>query len=296
MMKAERSSGLALFLLVVVVVLVLALSATAYEGYNRLTALSTRVGNLEATLATTTSELQRGLAASHDSLSNALIAEQEKASALQSQFGSISGTVDTLEKLSTLDAQLLKKYSKVYFLNDNYMPQQLTRIPKEYTYNEQREYSIIPQVLRRLRNMLDDAKDDGVEIFVQSAYRSFAEQKSLKGDYSVIYGAGTANSFSAEQGYSEHQLGTTVDFLTTGLNGQFTGFDKTAAYTWLTKNAYKHGFILSYPAGNSYYIYEPWHWRFVGISLADDLHDEGMNFYDMDQREIDKYLGAIFDN
>ena len=295
-MKAERASGLALFLLVVVGVLVIALAATTYEGYNRLTALSTRVTSLEATLATTTRELQKGLAESHDTLANALIAEQEKASALQSQFGSISGTVDTLQKLSTLDAQLLKKYSKVYFLNDNYLPQQLTVIPKEYTYNEAREYSIIPQVLRRLRNMLDDAKDDGVEIFVQSAYRSFGEQQALKGGYSVVYGEGTANSFSADQGYSEHQLGTTVDFLTTGMNGQFTGFDKTTAYTWLTKNAYKYGFILSYPSGNSYYVYEPWHWRFVGIRLADDLHDEGMNFYDMDQREIDKYLGDIFDS
>ena len=285
-----------MLLLVVIGVLVLALSATAYEGYNRLTVLSTRVSSLEATLATTTRELQKGLADSHDTLANAPIAEQEKASALQNQFGSISGTVDTLQKLSTLDAQLLKKYSKVYFLNDNYMPQQLTRIPKEYTYNEQREYSIIPQVLRRLRNMLDDAKDDGVEIFVQSAYRSFGEQQALKGGYSVVYGEGTANSFSADQGYSEHQLGTTVDLISKGQNGQLAGFDKTPGYAWLKKNAYKYGFILSYPAGNSYYVYEPWHWRFVGINLGDDLHDEGMNFYDMDQREIDKYLGAIFDN
>ena len=295
-MEAKHSSRLVSLLAVAVVLLTVVLLGGAYLGYVRFTELSLRVASLEATVATTTSQLQSSLAESHDTLSNALAMEQEKASALQSQFGNISGTVDTLQKLSTLDAQLLKKYSKVYFLNDNYLPSQLSTIPKAYTYQEDREYTIIPQVLRHLKAMLEDAKDDGVDLFVQSAYRSFAEQKSLKGEYSVVYGSGTANSFSAEQGYSEHQLGTTVDFLTTGLNGQFTGFDKTEAYKWLTKNAYRYGFILSYPAGNNYYIYEPWHWRFVGINLADDLHDEGMNFYDMDQREIDKYLGAIFDS
>jgi len=293
-MQSERSSGVVWLLLVLLLLLATGGATIVYEGYNRFTALSIRVTSLEAALATTTRELQKGLAESHDTLANALIAEQEKASALQSQFGSISGTVTTLQKLSTLDAQLLKKYSKVYFLNENYMPEQLVTIPKQYTYNEERDYTIMPQVLTHLRDMLDDAKDDGIEIYVQSAYRSFDEQQALKGDYAVVYGEGTANTFSADQGYSEHQLGTTVDFITTGLNGQPQGFDKTPAYAWLTKRAYRYGFILSYPLGNKYYIYEPWHWRFVGTKLADDLHDDGMNFYDMDQRKIDTYLANIF--
>ncbi|HEY4526280.1 MAG TPA: M15 family metallopeptidase, partial [Candidatus Paceibacterota bacterium] len=132
-------------------------------------------------------------------------------------------------------------------------------------------------------------------IYVNSAYRSFDEQLALKGQYSVSYGAGTANQFSADQGYSEHQLGTTLDFTTTGLSGGLAGFDQTPAYDWLEKNAYKYGFVLSYPEGNQYYMYEPWHWRFVGEDLADDLHDSGRNFYDMDQRDIDPYLANIFD-
>ncbi|MDP2648876.1 MAG: D-alanyl-D-alanine carboxypeptidase family protein, partial [bacterium] len=95
--------------------------------------------------------------------------------------------------------------------------------------------------------------------------------------------------------YSEHQLGTTADFITTGLGGQLDGFGDTAAYQWLLGNAYRYGFVLSYPKDNGFYIYEPWHWRFVGVKLATYLHNNNMNFYEMDQRDIDAYLADIFD-
>jgi D-alanyl-D-alanine carboxypeptidase len=142
--------------------------------------------------------------------------------------------------------------------------------------------------------MVNAAKDDGVDLFVVSAYRSFQTQAQLKGAYSVTYGSG-ANAFSADQGYSEHQLGTTVDFTTKGISGGLTGFQNTPAYTWMKDNAYKYGFTLSYPEKNSYYTFEPWHWRFVGADLASDLHSAKAYFYDWDQRKIDSYLINIFD-
>ncbi len=108
------------------------------------------------------------------------------------------------------------------------------------------------------------------------------------------YGAG-ANTFSADQGYSEHQLGTTVDFSSDEIGGGLTDFQNTKAFAWLEENAHRYGFTLSYPEANEYYIYEPWHWRFVGQELADDLYDDGKHFYDYDQRTIDEYLISIFD-
>jgi D-alanyl-D-alanine carboxypeptidase len=146
-----------------------------------------------------------------------------------------------------------------------------------------------------LNKLLDDAASSSIKLYVFSGYRSFNEQSALKNDYTVTYGAGTANSFSADQGYSEHQLGTALDFITTGLGGQLDGFDGTAAYQWLINNAYRYGFVLSYPKNNPYYIYEPWHWRFVGVKLATTLHGLNENFYDMDQRTIDGYLVNLFD-
>lgn len=198
-------------------------------------------------------------------------------------------------KLAKTDKQLLAKYSKVYFLNENYAPTKLDDIPEEFILPAGRKLEFLDPALPYLEDLLEDAADDEIDLRVVSAYRSFAEQKSLKSGYAITYGAGTANSFSADQGYSEHQLGTTVDFGTPAVPGATGAFANTSAYTWLLANAHKHGFILSYPKSNSYYIYEPWHWRFVGEDLARDLRKQGKNFYDMDQRDIDEYLIKIFD-
>lgn len=226
------------------------------------------------------------------SLASQLAAEQAN---VQSQLQSIGSTVGTLDKLSRLDPELLKKYSKVAFLNENYAPANLTDIDKSYLYRESKPEKVESEIYGSLKRMMDDAAAANIKLYVLSAYRSYYDQASLKGKYTVTYGAGTANSFSADQGYSEHQLGTTIDFTTTGLGGGLDGFDKTAAYKWLTENAYKYGFVLSYPKNNTYYVFEPWHWRFVGFALALRLHNEGKYFYDFDQRVIDTYLINIFD-
>lgn len=220
--------------------------------------------------------------------------EKNKNEDFEDQIKDIAGTVSDLDKLSKTDEELLQKYSKVYFLNEHYIPEMIVEIEKPYLYNEALTKSVHGKVEPYLKDMLDDALADGVKIWVVSAYRSFYEQANLKGSYTVTYGSG-ANTFSADQGYSEHQLGTTLDFTTEGLGGGLDGFEGTPAFAWLKENAHKYGFTLSYPKDNAYYVYEPWHWRFVGEDLAEDLHENGKYFYDMDQREIDAYLIKIFD-
>ena len=265
--------------------------------------LSDKLAALEGNLSSTTADLQSSISNTHSSLSAALNQEQQNVGSLASQLGNyqqqvstVSSTVSNLQKLQATDPQLLKKYSKVYFLNENYMPADLAEIPDAYKYSDSKLEQVTPQILPRLESMLNAASSSGVTIYVASAYRSFDSQSNLKSAYKVTYGAGTANTFSADQGYSEHQLGTAVDLITTGLGGALDDrFAGTSAYTWLTANAYKYGFVLSYPKDNPYYVYEPWHWRFVGVKLATDLHNQGKYFYDMDQRTIDTYLGSLFD-
>lgn len=230
-----------------------------------------------------------------DELSRARAEEAARAAALSAEVARVSGTVGTLDKLARTDPELLQKYSKVYFLNEHYTPERLSEIEKKYLYHEDRAQLFHSELLPELVGMIEAASSSGVVLYVKSAYRSFDEQQSLKNAYTVTYGAGTANQFSADQGYSEHQLGTTVDFITPGLGGAFYGFEKTAAYDWLVANAWRYGFALSYPEKNDFYIYEPWHWRYVGKALAERLHNEGRNFYDLDQREIDAYLVNFFD-
>jgi D-alanyl-D-alanine carboxypeptidase len=203
-------------------------------------------------------------------------------------------TPDDLEKIAKTDPELLQKYSKVFFLNEHYAPSDLDRIDKKWTWDKNRTYQIHGKVSKHLEDLLEDAEDDGLDLLVVSAFRSFGEQAELKGNYTVQYGAGSANTFSADQGYSEHQLGTTVDFTTPTVAGTFSGFAQTEEYKWLRKNAQKYGFTMSYPENNQFYEFEPWHWRFVGKDLADDLHDDNRFFYDLTQREIDKYILDLF--
>ncbi len=210
------------------------------------------------------------------------------------QIENINTAVGVLEKLSKTDEVLLKKYSKVFFLNENYSPEKLSEVSQKYLLEVERPVLIHTDVLKHLENMLQNASSSLKNIVVASAFRSFAEQAGLKSQYKVTYGSG-ANKFSADQGYSEHQLGTTVDLTTPTLGALLTQFEKTEEYKWLQENAHKYGFVLSYPRENKYYIYEPWHWRFVGVSLATRLHIDGTYFYALDQREIDSYLISLFD-
>lgn len=224
-----------------------------------------------------------------------LAAVQERLGGFESTVGDISGTVDVLEKLKDTDREILQKYSKVFFLSEHYAPARLAQIEPDYTYNQDRAEKISAQVRPYLERMLNKAQDDGVDLYVRSAYRSFEEQEALKGAYTVTYGAGTANAFSADQGYSEHQLGTTVDLVGSRQEALAASFDKTEAFLWLEDNAHEYGFVLSYPKSNAYYVYEPWHWRFVGVDLATYLHNHNKYFYDLEQREIDEYLPGLFD-
>ncbi len=220
--------------------------------------------------------------------------EKTRADSIEIQFGAVKDTIGVLEKLYAIDSELLKKYSKVYFLNENYTPSKLIEINPEYIYNSPKKMLFLEKIYPHLQELMADAQSQGVDIKILSAYRSFGEQSILKSSYSVIYGSG-ANSFSADQGYSEHQLGTTIDFTTAKFGEILASFEKAPAYQWLLNNAYKYGFIISYPKNNAYYKFEPWHWRFIGKDFAGRLHDDNKNFYDLDQRLIDTYLLSFFD-
>ncbi len=264
----------------------LVLVAIAYYG-----ALSYQ--QLEEEKVNLLSELESARAGNY-SLMQTINEREGVIATFQGQISDISSTVGTLEKLSQTDEELLKKYSKVYFLNENYAPATLTEIDKMYLNPGSTNIQIHTEVWSYLEEMLEDAARDDIKLRVASAFRSYQTQSSLKNAYTTLYGSG-ANQFSADQGYSEHQLGTALDLTTEKLGANLNAFASDPAYEWLEENAHKYGFILSYPENNGYYKFEPWHWRFVGVDLARDLHGDGQHFYDLDQREIDKYLIKLFD-
>lgn len=298
-MEPEAHYKRNIFITLLSLVTVVGLGYLGYQNYQLKqinTVLEIELTNTRQDFASTTEKLGADIEAFRDLLittqGEKVNAEQE-AIMQQQALDAMSNTLGLYQKLANTDRELLAKYSKVYFLNELYTPKLSVTIPSNYTFDTEKENMISVDVWPFLRKMLDDAQMTNVDLKIISAFRSFDTQSALKSSYNVTFGSG-ANTFSADQGYSEHQLGTTIDFTTTKLGIDNSKFEKTSEYIWLTENAYKYGFILSYPKGNSYYIFEPWHWRFVGKALAQRLHDEGKNFYDLSQRDINEYLLTIF--
>lgn len=228
----------------------------------------------------------------NEELEDELRKEQRKFESIEDQIKEATDIVEILDKKSKVDPELLQKYSKIYFLNEHYAPETVDAVDEAYTFGK--EVLSDGKVVEFLDDLLEEAEEDGVDLRVVSGFRSFARQATLKSQYVVTYGSG-ANQFSADQGYSEHQLGTTFDFSTEALGDNFSSFGSTEGFEWMEDNAHKFGFVLSYPEGNEYYQYEPWHWRFVGKDLARYLDREDMYFYDADQRKIDEYTASFFD-
>jgi zinc D-Ala-D-Ala carboxypeptidase len=136
-------------------------------------------------------------------------------------------------------------------------------------------------VIADLRAMDRAAKAAGVRLKVISAYRSYHYQKTVFDRWVSTSGYSSAVRYSARPGHSEHQLGTSLDFTFVGgvEPWKYADFGATKAGAWLTKNAWKYGFVMSYPKGKEHltgYIYEPWHYRYFGRTLAADHRASGL--------------------
>jgi D-alanyl-D-alanine carboxypeptidase len=130
-----------------------------------------------------------------------------------------------------------------------------------------------PEAAAALSAMQQAAAGDGVDLRVLSAFRSIDLQRSLFFDVKAERNqdAHTRAKVSAPPGYSEHSTGYAVDLGDGRLpaTNLSQNFEKTAAYQWLSRNAGRYHFTLSFPKGNHQGVsYEPWHWRFEGSSEA----------------------------
>lgn len=138
------------------------------------------------------------------------------------------------------------------------------------------------ETLESLIKMFQDAEKDGVYLAITSGYRMPEIQNYL---YNFYLGTEKLSTIAeiAKPGVSEHQLGTTFDFTDESIN--YAGYDNRFAHSkggqWIIKNAYKYGFIMSYPKDKEKitgYKYEPWHWRFVGKDVAASIYNQKLTF------------------
>lgn len=130
----------------------------------------------------------------------------------------------------------------------------------------------------KLRELINAAKQQGVSIFISSGYRTYEDQVGSFAYWKNLAGEATATKYAAKPGHSEHHLGTTVDILTyENWLKLLPSYEQTKLRKWLKSNAYLYGFVESYPAYTTSitgYTYEPWHYRYVGLEIANKLHDE----------------------
>lgn len=172
------------------------------------------------------------------------------------------------------ELMLVNKYN---YLTKDYNPEDLEIFSNQYAYGDN-------QSLRKIAydayiSMFNAAKKDGYTLIVNSSYRSYNEQTEIYDNYSSWYGEEKALKVAAKPGYSEHQTGLAVDIQS--YCSQKKGFEECEEFTWLSKNAYKYGFILRYPDGLEYltgYNYESWHYRYVGKEAAKYILDNNITF------------------
>jgi D-alanyl-D-alanine carboxypeptidase len=136
-----------------------------------------------------------------------------------------------------------------------------------------------------LAAMTQAAAAAGSPIAVNSPYRSYQDQVASFNGWVAVDGYDDAITYSQRPGHSEHQLGLTIDFMSKGGGSALEGdWATTPAGSWMAENAWKYGWVLSYPRGEggalfsqvTCFHYEPWHWRYLGRPMAKLVHDSGL--------------------
>jgi len=135
-----------------------------------------------------------------------------------------------------------------------------------------------------LEKMFQAAAKENISLVLSSGYRSYTQQSTLY-QQALFYGGAAANEAVARPGYSEHQTGLAADIITSDYICAAQGcFTVTRASAWLQNNSCKYGFIQRYPDYKqplTSYEYEPWHYRYVGSTLARKLYQN--------QQTLDEY-------
>ena len=161
----------------------------------------------------------------------------------------------------TTDTLVTAVYNKKHPLPTGYAPNDLQKVGSQYLRKEAADSLALMQAA-------------GANLTAASGYRSYETQQQIYASYVAQDGQAEADTYSARAGYSEHQTGLTMDFAPIA-----DSFKNSTQYAWLVANAHKYGWVLRYPADKTAitgYVSEPWHWRYVGITVATDMKTKGV--------------------
>ena len=174
-----------------------------------------------------------------------------------------------------------------FILPDGYMPELENAVEGDYS-DQKLDYRVAPYY----NAMYQAALDDGVELVPISGYRSVERQtrnfenkiqKYIDDGYGEIEATQMAATIILPPGTSEHNAGLAMDICSL-----YESFENTEEFEWLSENAADYGFILRYPEDKqdiTKIIYEPWHWRYVGVEAAREMKASG--------ECLEEYLGVV---
>ncbi|MBR0318277.1 MAG: M15 family metallopeptidase [Spirochaetia bacterium] len=168
---------------------------------------------------------------------------------------------EDLSKVLLEDPRFFIIADKKHLLAADYDPGELVSLDGKGIKVNKKGMKLEKVTFEALKKMLDDSAKEGLSLMVSSAYRDYKYQVGLYNYYISVYGKEKTDTFSAPPGASQHQLGTVVDF-----NDVENTFAGTKEEIWLTENAWKYGFSLSFPKGYENvtgYNWESWHFRYV---------------------------------
>lgn len=181
----------------------------------------------------------------------------------------------TQDNIANLEDGFLVLVNKYYKLSEDYVPSDLVKVQSAHGDGRY----VNKDVYDAFIEMYEAINKENMTLYIASPYRSYSYQKNLYNNYVSKNGVEKADTFSARAGYSEHQTGLAMDIS----NGKtsYTDFENTEEYKWMLKNAHKYGFILRYPEGKERqtgYMFESWHYRYVGIEVAKYIHKNNITF------------------
>lgn len=167
------------------------------------------------------------------------------------------------EKNSVDDISLFYLVDKKHFLSSDYVPKNLIPLKENSLYKiSKKNLSLRKEAEEALKELSRSALNDGISLTVSSTYRSYEYQDSLFSYWVRVDGLEEAERESARPGTSQHQTGCAIDF-----GNIEDSFINTKEGIWLSENAHKYGWSLSFPKGYedvTGYRWECWHYRYLG--------------------------------
>ena len=172
----------------------------------------------------------------------------------------------TATDLTNYNEMLVNKY---HLLNKDFKANDIVNVSSTYGYANN---SLNKEAYDAFKQLANDAKKEGHTIVILSSYRTYEYQEKL-------WNRDKDDDYVARPSASEHVTGLAIDV--SDFNDKNDSFKDTESYTWMINNAHKYGYILRYPENKENitgYSYEAWHYRYVGISLATKIYNEGITF------------------